>query len=77
MTLSSCRHAEALVPRLGQIVRRGVGVNTRVGAARFISGLALRMGADMRPASGALIKVCRQPGARKLRGKRRRKSEKT
>ena len=49
--------AEALVPRLSNIVRRGVGVNTRVGAARFISGLALRMGPDIRPSSGALIKA--------------------
>lgn len=48
---------EALVPRLAGVVKRGVGVNTRVGAARFVSSLALRMGPDIRPSSGALIKV--------------------
>jgi proteasome component ECM29 len=45
------------VPRLAGIVRHGVGVNTRVGAARFVGQLVLRMGPDVRPASGALIKV--------------------
>lgn len=47
------------MPRLAGIVKRGVGANTRIGAARFISGLALRMGPDIRPSSGALIKVPR------------------
>ena len=52
-----CNDAEALVPRLAGILKHGVGVNTRVGGARFISQLALRMGPAIRPSSGALIKV--------------------
>ena len=49
------------MPRLGSIAKRGVGVNTRVGAARFVSSLALRLGPLIRPSSGALIKVRRRP----------------
>ncbi len=49
--------AEVLVPKLGSIAKRGVGLNTRVGAAKFVGALALRMGTDIRPSSGALIKV--------------------
>jgi len=48
---------EALVPKLGSIAKRGVGVNTRVGAAKFVAALALRMGPAIRPSSGALIKA--------------------
>ncbi|KAK9850611.1 hypothetical protein WJX84_005115 [Apatococcus fuscideae] len=46
---------DALGPRLATLVRRGVGLNTRVGAARFISSLAMRLGSDMRRQSGSLI----------------------
>lgn len=45
------------MPKLGSIAKRGVGVNTRVGAAKFVAALALRMGPAIRPSSGALIKV--------------------
>ncbi|KAL3683345.1 hypothetical protein R1sor_001367 [Riccia sorocarpa] len=61
-TLDLClRHVdvptlEALVPRLIQLVRSGVGLNTRVGVAKFISQLAQRVGSDIRPQSGALLK---------------------
>ena len=48
---------EVLVPRLTQLVRRGVGLNTRVGTARFIGSLATRMGSEVRPHTGVLIKV--------------------
>ena len=48
---------EALMPVLGQLLKRGVGLNTQVGAARFISSLAMRLGSDLRPQSGALLKV--------------------
>ena len=47
----------ALVPRLSQLVTRGVGLNTRVGTARFIGQLTGRLGADVRPHTAALIKV--------------------
>ena len=48
---------EALVPVLGQLLKRGVGLNAQAGAARFISSLAMRLGSDLRPQSGALLKV--------------------
>lgn len=48
---------EALVPVLSQLVKRGVGLNTQAGAARFISSLAMRMGTDIQPQSGALLKA--------------------
>ena len=38
-------------------VKRGMGLNTRVGAARFITSLAMRVGPEIRPSAGALIKV--------------------
>ena len=38
-------------------VKRGVGLNTRVGVARFITSLVMRVGPDVRPSAGALIKV--------------------
>ncbi|CAM6125657.1 unnamed protein product [Calypogeia fissa] len=62
-TLDFClRHVdnptlELLVPRLIQLVRSGVGLNTRAGVARFINQLAMRVGFDLKPHSGALLKV--------------------
>ena len=62
-TLDLCsRYADAaslpaLIPRLSALVKRGTGLNTRVGTARFIVSLALRLGTELRPHSGALIKV--------------------
>ena len=50
---------EALVPVLSQLVKRGVGLNTQAGAARFISSLAMRMGSDLQAQSGALLKAGR------------------
>lgn len=52
---------EALVPVLAQLVKRGVGLNTQAGAARFISSLALRMGSGLQPQSAALLKAGRLP----------------
>lgn len=49
---------EALVPPLCQLIKRGVGLNTRVGTARFVTNLASRLAGDLRPQSGALLKVC-------------------
>ena len=54
---SSPQSLPALVPRLTQLVARGVGLNTRVGVARFIGALVTRLAADIRPQSGPLIKV--------------------
>ena len=58
----AARHADiasldALVPALCQLLKRGVGVNTRVGSARFVANLAARMGSDIRPQTGTLLKV--------------------
>ena len=53
------RSLEALVPVLSQLVKRGVGLNTQAGAARFISSLAMRMGSDLQAQSGALLKASR------------------
>ena len=50
---------EALVPVLSQLVKRGVGLNTQAGVARFIGSLATRMGTDLQPQSGALLKASR------------------
>ena len=52
----------ALAPRLAQLIKRGVGVNTRAGTARFVAALAARLGSDARPLAGVLIKarrICR------------------
>ncbi len=48
---------DALVPALCQLLKRGVGVNTRVGSARFVANLTARMGSDIRPQTGTLLKV--------------------
>eukprot|EP00899_Mesostigma_viride_P010697 jgi/Mesvir1/19629/Mv09917-RA.4 len=49
--------AEALVPRLCQLVRSGVGLNTRAGTARFVGQLSARLRGDLRPHTQALIKA--------------------
>jgi proteasome component ECM29 len=62
-TLDLCiRHVdvptlEILIPRLVQLIRSGVGLNTRVGVAKFISMLAQHVGVEMRPQSATLLKV--------------------
>ncbi|CAK9863286.1 unnamed protein product, partial [Sphagnum jensenii] len=62
-TLDLCiRHVDAptleiLIPRLVQLIRSGVGLNTRVGVAKFISMLAQHVGVEMRPHSATLLKV--------------------
>ncbi|GMH36012.1 hypothetical protein BSKO_03880 [Bryopsis sp. KO-2023] len=47
----------SLVPKLVEMVRRGVGLNTRVGTARFIGQLATRMTSELTPHTAALAKV--------------------
>ena len=46
-----------LVPRLVSIVKSGVGLNTRVGVAKFISQLAMQNLLAIKPYSGTLIKT--------------------
>ncbi len=57
-----------LAPRLAALVRRGVGLNTRAGAGRFIVQLARRLGADIQPASPQLMKVSTSCSSMDLRG---------
>ena len=57
-----CRQcgAEALatlVPRLVQLIKRGVGLNTRAGTANFVVQLTMRHGADMKAHTATLIKA--------------------
>lgn len=47
----------AVAPKLAQLIKRGLGVNTRVGTARFVAALADRLGSDARPHTGILIKA--------------------
>ncbi|EFN52702.1 hypothetical protein CHLNCDRAFT_138705 [Chlorella variabilis] len=62
-TLDLCaRYADVatmaeLAPRLGALVRRGVGLNTRAGAGRFITQVTRRLGGDMQPLASQLIKA--------------------
>ncbi|XP_024544607.1 proteasome adapter and scaffold protein ECM29 [Selaginella moellendorffii] len=48
---------ESLVPRLVQLVRSGVGLNTRAGVARFIALLSQQVGSDLRQYAGPIMKV--------------------
>ncbi|KAK6235429.1 hypothetical protein SCA6_010766 [Theobroma cacao] len=48
---------EMLVPRLANLVRSGVGLNTRVGVATFINLLVQKVGVDIRPFTNALSKL--------------------
>ena len=47
----------AQVPKLCALVKRGIGLNTRTGCARFIISLTTRQGADIKPHTAAFIKV--------------------
>ncbi|KAJ6794863.1 proteasome-associated protein ECM29-like protein isoform X3 [Iris pallida] len=46
-----------LVPRLAQLVRSGVGLNTRVGVANFITLLVQKVTSDIKPHTGMLSKL--------------------
>ncbi|KAH7302077.1 hypothetical protein KP509_23G055400 [Ceratopteris richardii] len=48
---------EKLVPRLIQLVRSGVGLNTRVGVSRFIDLMMHQHGPQMKKFTGVLLKV--------------------
>ena len=45
------------VPKLCGLVKRGIGLNTRTGCARFIVALTTRQGADIKPHTAAFLKV--------------------
>lgn len=48
---------ESLVPRLAQMVRASVGLNTRVGVASFIGLLVQKVGTDIKPFANTLLKL--------------------
>ncbi|OMP08278.1 Armadillo-like helical [Corchorus olitorius] len=48
---------EMLVPRLANLVRSGVGLNTRVGVATFINLLVQKVGVDIRPYTSMLSRL--------------------
>ncbi|KAG6414017.1 hypothetical protein SASPL_126733 [Salvia splendens] len=48
---------ELLVPRLSQMVRSGIGLNTRVGVANFISQLVQKVGLDIKPFTSTLLRL--------------------
>ena len=61
-TLDLCiRHVDSstldsLIPRLMQLIQSGVGLNTRVGVAKFISMLAQHSGPDIKPHTAVLLR---------------------
>lgn len=48
---------ELVVPRVAQLVRVGVGLNTRVGVANFISLLAQKVGVNIKPFTTVLLRL--------------------
>ncbi|KAL8170504.1 hypothetical protein V2J09_022308 [Rumex salicifolius] len=48
---------DLLVPRLAQMVRSGVGLNTRVGVATFITLLVQRVNLEIKPYTTALLRL--------------------
>ncbi|MFS8035264.1 putative armadillo-like helical, proteasome component Ecm29 [Helianthus anomalus] len=48
---------EQLIPRLSQLVRSGVGLNTRVGVASFISLLVQKVGDSIKPFTSTLLRL--------------------
>ncbi|KAD4180200.1 hypothetical protein E3N88_28791 [Mikania micrantha] len=48
---------EQLIPRLSQLVRSGVGLNTRVGVASFISLLVQKVGDSIKPFTSMLVRL--------------------
>ena len=49
-----------LAPALGGLIRRGVGLNTRAGAGRFVSQVARRLGDDSAAASPQLMRALQE-----------------
>ncbi|KAJ1552522.1 proteasome component M29, partial [Nowakowskiella sp. JEL0078] len=48
---------EELIPRLVTIIRKGVGLPTKAGSARFVVSMCVRIPEDLRPHSDALLKA--------------------
>ncbi|URE19654.1 Proteasome-associated protein ECM29 [Musa troglodytarum] len=48
---------DLLVPRLAQLIRSGVGLNTRVGIASFITLLVEKVASDIKTFTGTLLKL--------------------
>ncbi|XP_057515552.1 uncharacterized protein LOC130797079 [Amaranthus tricolor] len=48
---------DVLVPRLAQLIRSGVGLNTRVGVASFITLLVQRVNLEIKPFTGTLLRL--------------------
>ncbi|CAH2033513.1 unnamed protein product [Thlaspi arvense] len=48
---------DQLIPRLTQLVRGSVGLNTRVGVASFISLLVQKVGTEIKPFTGMLLRL--------------------
>ncbi|XP_048499629.1 uncharacterized protein LOC104890118 isoform X2 [Beta vulgaris subsp. vulgaris] len=48
---------DLLVPRLAQLIRSGVGLNTRVGVASFITLLVQRVNLEIKPFTGMLLRL--------------------
>ncbi|XP_051141908.1 uncharacterized protein LOC127258894 isoform X2 [Andrographis paniculata] len=48
---------DVLVPRLTQLVRSGIGLNTRVGVANFICLLVQKVGVGIKPFTNMLLKL--------------------
>ncbi|DBB07277.1 TPA: hypothetical protein ACH3X3_008782 [Trebouxia sp. C0006] len=55
--LENVRVNMSKVPKLCALVKRGIGLNTRTGCARFIISLTTRQGADIKPHTPAFIKA--------------------
>nr|KYP73231.1 Proteasome-associated protein ECM29 isogeny [Cajanus cajan] len=62
-TLDSCikvvdaESLNTLIPRLAHLVRSGVGLNTRVGVANFITLLLESVGVDIKPYANMLVRL--------------------
>ncbi|KAL2316898.1 hypothetical protein Fmac_030774 [Flemingia macrophylla] len=62
-TLDSCikvvdaESLSTLIPRLAHLVRSGVGLNTRVGVANFITLLLESVGVDIKPYANMLVRL--------------------
>ncbi|KAJ7960514.1 Proteasome-associated ECM29-like protein [Quillaja saponaria] len=48
---------DSLVPRLAHLVRSGVGLNTRVGVANFMTLLLEKVGVDIKPYANMLVRL--------------------
>ncbi|XP_022153027.1 proteasome-associated protein ECM29 homolog isoform X2 [Momordica charantia] len=47
----------SLIPRLAHLIRSGVGLNTRVGVANFVTLLVQKVGPDIKPYSSMLLRL--------------------